>query len=576
MLERLRERKLFQWAVAYLAGAWLGMQVVEVVADPWNLPDGVVRAIQVLGAVGLIATLVLAWYHGERGRQRVTGPELLILAALLAVAALLVTRLAGEGEVTMTGAAPLTSTPISGTPEPASVAVLPFRDLSPESDQAYFAEGVAEEILAALSHLDGLKVAARTSSFAFEGRGMDVRSIGRTLGVASVLEGSVRKVGDRVRIEARLVSAEDGFELWSSTFDRELTDIFAIQEQIARAIALTLEVTLQPAAERSLTPEATSDLEGYDLYLLGRHHWASRDVQGLRRAVEYFEAAIARDPDFAPAYAGLADAYEALPWYDTLAPADVLGRAGAAARRAVELAPDLPEAHASLGVIAAEYDWDWETAETRLKRAIELGPSYAPAHQWYQTLLSSLGRHEEALRHGRTALELDPLSAVIAGDVAATFATAGRWEEAFELLDRLVRMEGAVPLHHFERAVYLLRAGRVEEGASGLVRWAEARGIEDPERLRRVGRAVEDTSGRAPARSVVSELEASGELDPVQAIPIHVLLGDVTAAMARVERAFAVRSGWVVYMGTLHWYDGLRSEPRFAELLESIGLPNGR
>lgn len=470
---------------------------------------------------------------------------------------------------------PVTSTPASETVEPASVAVMPFRDLSPESDQGYFAEGVAEEILGTLSHVRGLKVAARTSSFALAGRGMDVRSIGRTLGVASVLDGSVRKSGDRVRIRAELVGTGDGFELWSSTFDGELTDIFVLQEEIARSIARALEVTLQPSVGTG--PATMTRLEAYDLYLLGRHRWAGRDVQGLRRAIEYFESAIARSPDFAPAHAGLADAYQALPWYDdTVIPGDVLDRARVAAIRAIELDPDLAEAHASLGVIAAEYEWDWESAERHLTHAIELSPSYAPAHHWYQTLLSNLGRYEEALRHGRRALELDPLSAVIAGDVAGTFATAERWDEAFDLLDRLVQMEGAIPLHHFERAVYLLWAERIDEGSMELVRWAGERGVEGPNRLNVVGRAMIDPSVRPRALELVAELEDLGTLGSDQAIPLHAMLGDLAGALDRVERAVAMRSGWVTYMGTLHWYDGLRAEPRFADILDSIGLPNGR
>ena len=294
-----------------------------------------------------------------------------------------------------------------------SIAVLPFDDLSPEGDQQYFVEGLSEEIIHALAQIPGLEVAARTSTFLLAEQGTDIGTVASTLGVANVLEGSVRKSGDRIRITAQLIEHESGFHLWSESFDRELTDIFAIQDEIARAITDQLQVRLSGDKRTRLVTEATRNTEAHEAYLRGRYFWSQRTEASLRTAITEFQRAVDLDPDYAEAYSGLTDSHLNVDSY-TLDPEKWdfetnLERTLTAARRAVSLAPDLGMARASLG----HGLWavgEWDRAEQELELAIELNPGYATAHQWYGNYLLTTGRADEGIIHAAQAVELDPVS----------------------------------------------------------------------------------------------------------------------------------------------------------------------
>lgn len=569
-LRRARDRKLVQWALAYLAAAWALAEGFELVGSQFGWPIEIRRGITLLLGMGFLVTLVLAWYHGEKGRQRVSGPELIMLAVLCGVAGLLLVRIDGPAErgpdlEAARGAR-------------AAVAVLPFENISGDSIDRFFTDGVHEEIIARLSRLSGLDVIARTSVMPYRGSEKPVREIAQDLNVTALLEGSVRRSGNRVRIGAELVQ-RGGQVAWSGQWDRELDpdSIFEIQEEIASGVAAALDARLTRSEESRVAVHPTHDLEAYDYYLLGRHRWATRTRAGVREAIALFEAAIERDPTYAQAYAGLADAWAVRTWYDTVPPADTYPRARQAAQRALELDDGLAQAHATLGLVAHEYDWDWTRAEQRFGRAIELRPNYAAVHHWYAILLSNLGQHDAAIREGERALALDPLSAVIRGDVAGILWTAGRTSEALALLDSVVdRQSPTPPILALEQAIILLYESRWEAAAASLERWARMAGFEEPHRARTIARAAAGQVSGAEGLAVLAAIEGSPAAERVDLIPLYALLGDRRTALAGVETAHTERSPWVVWMGTLPWYDSLRAEPSFRDLLLQLGLPNGR
>ena len=298
--DRVRQRKLVQWAVAYLAAAWLILQVLSLLAEPFAWPGVVLRAATVLLGVGFIGVLVLAWYHGERGRQHVSGIELILLAVVLALAGAAVWWVRDDSPDQRADAQPVISVGRN------SIAVLPFLDLSPGKDHEYFSDGITEEILNALARVERLRVASRTSSFSFKGRNVPIDEVGKRLRVQHVLEGSVQRSGERIRVTAQLVDAANGYHLWSERYDRELQDIFAVEDEISRAIVQSLEVEITGGHQDPLVARATESQEAHDLYLKGRYFWANRTPDGLRRAIQYFEQATQLDPNYARAYQGLA------------------------------------------------------------------------------------------------------------------------------------------------------------------------------------------------------------------------------------------------------------------------------
>jgi TolB-like protein/Tfp pilus assembly protein PilF/predicted Ser/Thr protein kinase len=322
-----------------------------------------------------------------------------------------------------------------------SVAVLPFVDMSPDRDHAYFCEGMAEELINALGRREGLKVSSRTSSFQFKGADHDVREIGRRLGVQTVLEGSVRRAGPRLRITAQLVSVTDGYRLWSDTFDRTMEDVFAVQEEIARAIVDRVGPELLAREKPRKRKRHTGNPEAYDHYLRGRWFWNMRTHDGLTKAIECFERAIELSPDYALAYAGLSDSYNDLLDYSPCPPDDALDKTRKAALKALELDDSLAEAHASLGQIKSEHDCDWKGAEREFKRAIALNPRYAPAHYRYGHMLSVTAGLDAALKAMRKAEALEPYSLVIKRNIGYYLSVAGRHDSAIEILKRTIEMD---------------------------------------------------------------------------------------------------------------------------------------
>jgi TolB-like protein/Tfp pilus assembly protein PilF len=316
--------------------------------------------------------------------------------------------------------------------EKPSIAVLPFEDLSPQMDQRHLCDGIAESIIMALSKVDQLRIPASTSSFLFRGKDVDVQEIGEKLNVEILLTGSVQKAGNRLRLWAQLINIEDESILWNEQYDHEVDDIFTIQDEITLKIIDVLKVKLLGEDRTYIVKRYTEDSEAYNLYLKGRHFWNLRTKDGLNRALDYFQMAIETDQSYALAYSGLADCYSMLPWYGDWLPEEAYSKAKTAALNAIKIDGQLSEAYASLAIIKNWFDWDWQGAENEYKRAIELNPSYASAHQWYAFFLSIMGRNKEAIEEAKLAVELDPLSLIIITNLGDRFFEDRQYDKAIE------------------------------------------------------------------------------------------------------------------------------------------------
>ena len=456
-----------------------------------------------------------------------------------------------------------------------SIAVLPFVNMSSDRENEFLSDGISEDLLNALSWIEGLRVAARTSSFAFKGRNEDIRKIGDALGVETVLEGSLRKVGTKLRITAQLIKVADGFSLWSERFDREMQDVFAIQDDITRAIMAALKLRLAGHSDQPVFKFQTTNAEAYELYLKGRFFWNQRGI-GLRKALHYFELALIEDPDYALAMTGLSDTYSLLSWYGDLPPAEAMPKAIAPAKRAVQLNPQLAEAHTSLGFCQLCHNWDRAGAEREFRRAIELNPRTTPARYWLGWLYSCAGRHEDAIEHCGQAVEIEPFSAIDRMFLGWMYYHAGRFDEAEQQLRKGIELDGD------ERSVsefWLLGKVNVAAGKRDLA-------------FRELGNAVENSRGRAwttcmlghawgvfgepaKAQEILADLQDPDRHGYVRAFGVAMIylgLGDRDQALTWLEKGCNDRDVWALMLKVDPIYADLRTEPRFAALLRKIGL----
>jgi TolB-like protein/Tfp pilus assembly protein PilF len=451
-----------------------------------------------------------------------------------------------------------------------SIAVLPFTNLGGEADNEYFSDGLAEEILSALGQVEALKVAARSSAFSFRGKATDIATIAGKLQVANVLEGSVRRAGQRIRVTIQLVDARTGFQVWSARYDRQMEDIFELQDEIARAITERLKVSLDAGAKRS-----TSNLQAYELYLKGRYYWAQRP-QGIGKAIEYFERAADKDPNYARARAGLADCYVTLGSWEngTMPPIEAMAKAKEAAGKALELDERLAEAHTTLAYRTTHHDWDWACAEAQFQHAFALNPNYAVCHHWYSHYLTAVGRTEESLKASKRCLELDPLDLVINVHMAWHYHFARQYEQAVEQCCKTSELHpnSFWPAYFFGLAYeqqghvdLAVEEFRTSVRMSGNVTFATAA----------LGHLY-GIAGKADEACVVyEELKARAERAYVPAYDIALVcigMGWNDQALEYLARAHQERSGWITYLNVDPRLDPLRRDPRFVDLLRRVRL----
>ncbi|MGB9030705.1 MAG: tetratricopeptide repeat protein, partial [Acidobacteriaceae bacterium] len=462
-------------------------------------------------------------------------------------------------------------------PERVMLAVLPFENLTGDPGQEYFSDGMTEEMIAQLGEMDPqhLGVIARTSVMHYKSGKPSLEQIGRELGVQYVLEGSVRRDADKVRITAQLIQMKDQSHLWSRSYDRELKSTLALQSEIAQQIAGEIQLALgrdKFALATEPTPRSFTSYEAYDLYLRGRYFWNRRTTEGFRQAIDYFQQAIAKDPGYAQAYAGLADCYVLMAAYSGVPPAEFVERARAAAQKALQLDEGIAEAHTSLALITENYDWDWPLAEKEYRRAIELNPNYATAYQWYAEDLTWLGRFDEAERASERARELDPLSLIIAADNGMIFYYSRQYDRAATKLNAVLEMDPNFSRGHMVRYSYIEKGEFAEALADiekcrtqfGMVAYWSSLAYT----LGRAGRAAE-------AQHALDELEELNRTQPVAPDAFswaYAGMGDKDKTLFWLNRAYAQRSNAMTVLKVEPAYDFLRGDPRFQDLLHRVGL----
>jgi TolB-like protein/DNA-binding transcriptional regulator YiaG len=458
-----------------------------------------------------------------------------------------------------------------------SIAVLPFVNLSANPDNDYFCDGLAEELLNALTKIKGLFVVARGSAFSFKGQNLDVRDIGSRLGVQAILEGSVNTFADRIRVSVRLVNTESGFQLWAERYDRMLTDLFALQDEIALTIIQHLKVELLEKERSAILARGHGNLEAYNLYLKGRYYWAQRP-QGIAKAIEYFELAIDQDPLSALARAGLADCYVTLGSWEngTMAPAVAMDRAKKAAQRALDIDGRLAEAHASLAYRTTHHDWDWAAAEAQFKRALELNPNYAIGHHWYSHLLMATGRTAESYEASKRCLELDPLDQVINFHMAWHHLFSHHYEEAIEQCMKADELHPDSLWRPYFVAMARHQLGQLGQSIaeyesavkkSGKVTFAKAG----------LGHVYGFAGEKTKARQILDELRAQSKYTYVPAYDLALVcigLGWKDQAFEWLIKTHEEHSGWLTYLQVEPRLNSLRGDPRFDELLRRAQLAN--
>ncbi len=516
--------------------------------------------------------VVLPWTQGavkrvgRRPARRRLGARVGVIAALIGVVAVLGWWLTNRGA--RTPSAP----PSEAVSPPAkkSVAVLPFVNMSSDKENEYFSDGITEDLIAALSKVSGLHVAARTSSFAFKGKNDDVRTIGTQLNVGAVLEGSVAKAGNRVRITAQLINVADGYHLWSDSYDRELQDIFAIRSQVAETVAKALQVTLVGDERQTLEQKPTEDVEAYQLYLRARH--ATDSLNDWDSAMRYLQQAIGRDPNYALAYLGLAAYYVwIVDW--ALPSSEAMPRAREAAEKALQLDPSLAEAHVWLAIVNWWYDHDVEATRREFQTALTLQPQLASAHSWYGSFLGNLGQFDEGIAESRRALQLDPLSANASIFHGYNLYFAGRNDAAIEQLRTAIAIDPDNWWAHSWLGRAYARAGRFPEAITAVQRALQFSSSPEAESV--LGRVYADAGDRVEATKVLDHLRErmrDGFVSPAYVATILIGLGQLDEALVELAKAAEARSYYVMYWKVDPDLNPLRSDPRFIALLKKVGL----
>jgi adenylate cyclase len=582
LVPELKRRKVARVAVVYAATAFVVLQAADLVLPALMLPEWTYRLLVLLALAGFPFALLLGWVfevtpEGVRVTPRRVEPAdrdaLPSLLGRRAVAATALLLAVGGGLGAGLFLRPERDAAAT-VRDDRSVAVLPFSDFSPGGDQEWFSDGLTEELLNALAQVPGLRVAARTSSFAFKGQNVPIDEVARRLNVAHVLEGSVRRSGERMRITAKLVAASDGYQLWSDTYDRGLEDIFDIQEEISRAIVTELQVRFSPELKLATVSTRMTDPQTYDLYLRGRFHWRMGTLADQDQALEFFHQAVARDSSFVLAWVGLADSYNRLANWGHRPPREVLPRARAAAQRAVELDSLLAPARATFGHTLRWWDHDRVAARRELQRALEIRPDYAEAHEWYAWFLADEGRIDDAIAHYRRAVELDPLSLSAAVSLGSMLIYAHRWEEAIDQYGDALRFPGNPGFGRRGRAYAMYRTGR---GAEAIAE-AESLPQRDAWLTATLGHIYAATGRASEAHRVLDELRQRSEREYVPAhnyASVHVALGEYEAALDALEAAW--RQGALPpELNVIPEFERLRGQPRFRALLRKLGLETGR
>ena len=582
----LRRRNVYKVAVAYAVVGWVIAQIATQIFPFLEIPNWIVRLVIILIAIGFPIALVIAWAFeatpegikrtevadampgsAATGRKKHAWIYVVVIAATISVTLFFLGRYTAGNKSVASASNELPAK---------SIAVLPFDNLSRDPDNAFFAEGVQDEILTRLAKVADLKVIARTSTQKFKSAPENLPDIAKQLGALNILEGSVQKANDQVRVTVQLINAMTNSHLWAEIYDRKLTDIFAVESDIAKAIADQLQAKLSGSEKQMMAAQPTTDTEAYELYHKGKSLWEKRSGDNIPKAIAYYEQAIARDPNYALAYAGLAKAYILLPFYAGADRLDAFSKAKDAALKALRLDSNLAEAHAALGKVLFFSEIDLTGAMREYKRAIELQPNDATAHHWLgNDALAALGRFEEAIAQGKRAVELDPLSPVINTDLGTTFYYAHRYEDSARQLRKTLEIDPTFFYAHFNLGIALQAAGDLS-GA-----------IAEYEKAKRLGDNIYVSMLCAQAKAHAGDKDAAlrmlSDLDKVSQqrevvgylrTLLYLSLNNKDEALRWLEQDFEERDGsnisWIKVDPLL---DPLHGDPRFEALVQKVVAP---
>ena len=569
---RLRRRKVVQWGIAYAAGAWGFLQGLQFLAEAFGWSSRVLQLGTVAALIGLPIVLVLAWYHGDRGEQRVTRTELAIVTLLFLLGGGLFWRYQGTTETPATASSPavIAATPaVTATaPNEKSIAVLPFVDMSAEKNQEYMSDGMAEELLNLLAHVPDLKVIARTSSFAFKGKDADIAEIARKLNVAHVLEGSVRTSGNKIRVTAQLIRTADSTQLWSATYDRPLDDIFAIQDEIADAIVQALQIKLM-GGNLSSREGGTQNLEAYQLYLRAVSANFQNTRSSLDAAGEYLEQAIKIDPNYGQAWSQLSLVVATKADNGWVDPTEGYEQTRQLAQRALQLSPDLAEAHAQLMYVHMTFDWDWAAAKREELRALAIDPTDPVSLQTAGILSYTLGHWGDAERQVRAALVRDPLNSYTIFNLGATYYFAGRFAEAEGVFRRLLEAEPDFLWTRGWLGKTLLAQGKPEAALAIAQQEGDERNRLKllPVFLQAAGRQAE---AEAALKAQIVQWADTGAFFVAQT---YAYRGDHDHALEWLERAYKQKDANLAFIAGEPLFNSLADDPRYKAFLRRMNLP---
>jgi len=576
----LKRRNVYKVAVAYAIVGWLLVQIATQVFPFLEIPTWIVRLVIVLVAAGFPIALVIAWAFeltpegikrtedvdlaaSARQPRKYTWIFVVILGAALSVGLFFTGRYTGR-----------TTTSAAGTELPAkSIAVLPFESLSEDKSNAYFAEGVQDEILTRLAKVADLKVISRTSTQHFKSAPDNLPQIAKQLGVTNILEGSVQKANDQVRVNVQLINALADAHLWAETYDRKLTDIFAVESDIAKTIAETLQAKLTGSEETAMSKKPTANPEAYELYLKGRFFWNKRTAADLRKSIEYFNQAIAKDPGYAQAYAALAQSWKLLPAFNGGAPNDCFPQAEAAARKALALDDTSSTAHAALASLKGLNGFDYPGAIAEYERTLQLNPNDATERQWFANdALANVGQTEREIAELKRAVELDPLSLVINSNLGVAYIHAGRLDEAIAQLRKTVELDGTFYYSRYNLAQALELKGLFPEAKAEYQKTISM--TEDPVPLGMLGRLCALHGEKDEALKILQKLREKREQGYTAAYSlalINIGLGDLNEALNCLEQGYREHDGFNIgpirvdpLLAPLH------GDPRFEALAERI------
>jgi TolB-like protein/Tfp pilus assembly protein PilF len=583
----LKRRNVYKVAIAYIVGGWAFSQGIAQVFPVFDVPNWAIRLLVMLIIAGLPVALVLAWMFEltPQGIKRTETADAMPAATrrkkhvwiyVVVVGVLMSIGLFLLGRYSAVNGAPRQSE--AATVPGKSIAVLPFDNLSRDPDNAYFAEGVQDEILTRLAKIGDLKVISRTSTEKYKSAPANLREIAQQLGVAHIVEGSVQKANDQVRVNVQLINALTDAHLWADTYDRKLLDIFSVESDIAKTIADTLQAKLSGSEKTAISKKPTANPEAYELYLKGRFFWNKRTGNDLKTAAEYFQRAIDADPSYGSAYAGLAQSYLLIPVFGAGAPRDFFPKAMVAAHRAIKLDETSAEGHSALAMLLL-FDFKFKESEEEFRRAIELNPNYATAHHWFgNSLLVTLGRFDEAIKEGERAVELDPLSLIINADLGSTLMIARRYDEAIAQLRRTLAFDGNFGYAHWNLGEALYLKG---DASAAIAEYEKAATLDDdPQILALLGRAYADTGKKDKALEILGQLKALGRQSFVRDYLYTIIytgLGDKATAIDYLQKA---RDSGETPDTTLlkvdPIFDPLRDEPRFQQLVAKLFPPESK